>query len=118
MKKCLLKFLFLACALTTMNFSSVFAYVSPSNDYQQQQINQMMMQNQALMQQNEYLRQQTQILMQNQAYNQAYNQGYTEGHSYARSYYNPYPLYAGLGVGYVLGHWCFPRYRCGCHCGI
>lgn len=112
MKKSLVKCLVLTCVMTTMTVSNAFANISQSNAYQQQQLEQMRQQNEALRQQNENLMQQTEALRQQTEIikqNQAYNQGYMEGQKHYGQRQNNYPLYTGLGLGYIMGQWCAPR---------
>lgn len=115
MKKSLVKYLVLICALTTMTVSTAFAGVNQSSAYQQQQFEQIRQQNDALIQQNEYLKQQIDSLRQQTEairQNQAYNQGYIEGQGSGQRN-NHYQLYTGMGVGYIMGQWFGPRYHCG-----
>jgi len=96
-----------------MTVSAALASVNQVGGYQIQS-EQMTQQNEALMQQNEYLRQQTELLKQQTEalkQSQAYNQGYMEGQGYNHRQPN-YPLYTGLGLGYIMGQW-GPRYGCG-----
>jgi len=114
MKKDLVKFLVLTCVLTTMTVSTALANVTQSVSYQQQS-DQISQQNEMLRQQNEYLMQQTEILKQQSdalKQSQAYNQGYMEGQGYNQRR-NHSQLYTGLGLGYVMGQFCFPHYGCG-----
>lgn len=104
MKRDLIKYLVLTLALTAMTASTTFASVDQSSVYQQQ-IEQISQQNEILMQQNEYLKQQTETLKQNQAY----NQGYIEGQK-CNQRYDHSQLYAGMGLGYVMGQLFVPDY--------
>jgi len=119
MKKIIVKCLLLTCVLTTVTVSKGFANISQSSGYQQQQIEQIRQQNDALRQQNEYLMQQTEILKQQadaQRQSQAYNQGYIEGQGNGqgqRQRSNNGQLYAGMGLGYMMGQLYIPRYGYG-----